>query len=102
MAQAAAGAVGPVDPREAVLLEGVNDERVAVASASARFEATLVKSDLLPDDDASAPSKRIREKVLEEETRLNAARVRLLAARAEMAAFAVASCGAAFLGVAGT
>ncbi len=30
MAQAAAGAVGPSDPREIVLLDGVNDERVAV------------------------------------------------------------------------
>ena len=102
MAQAAAGAVGPVDPREVVLLQGANDERVAVASASARFEAALAKSDMLPDGDASAPAKRIREKVLVEETMLNAARGRLLAARAELAAFAVAACGAASSGVAGT
>jgi hypothetical protein len=102
MAQAASGAEGLVDPRDVVLLQGVNDERVAVASASARFEAALAKSDLLLDDDASAPAKRIREKVLAEETKLNAARVRLLAARAELAAFAVATCGAASLGAAGT
>ncbi len=102
MAQAAAGAVGPADPREVVLLQGVNDERVAVSYASARFEAALAKSDFLRDDDASAPTKRIREKVLAEETRLNAARVKLLAARVELAAFAVASCGAASSGAAGT
>jgi hypothetical protein len=102
MAQAAAGTVGPADPREVVLLEGVNDERVVVASASARFEAALAKSDLLSDDDASAPAKRIGEKVLAEETRLNAARVRLLAARAELTFFAVAYCGAASLGAAET
>ncbi len=70
MAQAAAGAVGSVDPRQVVLLEGVNDERVAVTSASARFEASLVKSDMLLDDDASAPAKRIKDKVLTEETML--------------------------------
>ena len=57
MAQAAAGAVGPSDPREIVLLDGVNDERVAVASASARFEAALAKSNLLLDDDVSRPRK---------------------------------------------
>ncbi len=102
MAQAAAKAVGLADPREVVLLQGVNDERVVVAFASARFEETLAKSDLLPDDDASAPAKRIKDKVVAEETRLSAARVRRLAARAELTAFAVASCGAASLGAAGT
>ena len=102
MAQAAAGTAGPMDPRELVLLQGVNDERVVVSAASARFEAALAKSDLLLDDDVTAPAKRLREKVPAEETRLNAARVRLLAARAELAAFAVASCGAASLGAAGT
>jgi len=37
MAKSAAGAAGPVDPREVALLDGVRDERVVVASANARF-----------------------------------------------------------------
>ncbi len=54
MSLSAAGAAGPADPQVVALLEGVNDERVAVAAASVRFEAALAKSDLLGDDDSSA------------------------------------------------
>ncbi len=94
MAQAAAGPSGPVDPREVALIDGVIDERVAVASANARFEATIARSDVLLDDDSSAAAKRIREKVLAEEARLNAGRIRLQADRAELAAYGVAIHGA--------
>ena len=62
MAQSAAGAAGPVDPQVVALIEGVSDERVAVAAANVRFEAALARSDLLSDDDSSAAAKRIREK----------------------------------------
>jgi hypothetical protein len=54
MAQSTAGVTGPVGPQEVVLIDGVNDERVVVASANARFEVSLAKSDLLSDDDSSA------------------------------------------------
>ncbi len=94
MAQAAAGPLGPVDPREVALIDGVSDERVAVASANARFEAAIARSDVLLDDDFSVAAKRIREKVLAEEARLTAARIRLQAAGAELAAYGVAIHGA--------
>ena len=77
MAQAAAGPTGPVDPREAALIDGVTDERVAVAFGNARFEATIAKSDLLPDDDSSAGAKRTRERALAKKARLTATRGRL-------------------------
>ena len=48
-----AGAAGPADPQVMALIEGVGVERVDVAFANVRFEAALVKSDLLGDDDAS-------------------------------------------------
>ena len=95
MAQRAAGAAGVVDPQEVVLIDGVSDERVAVASATARFEAALVKSDKLLDDDASAVAKRIREASTVEEARLNGARARLQAARDALSAYGVARFGAA-------
>ena len=65
-----------------------------MAAANGRFEAAIARSDVLLDDDSSAAAKRIREKVLTEEARLNAARVRLQAARAELAAYGVAIHGA--------
>jgi hypothetical protein len=94
MAQAAAGPAGPVDPRDVALIGGVSDERVAVASANARFEAAIAKSDLLADDDSSAGAKRTSDKALAEEARLTSARVRLQAAKAELAAYGVAIHGA--------
>jgi len=69
MVQHAAGATGPVGPREVALIDGISDERVVVASANARLEATIAKSDLLLDDDSSARAKRTREKALAEEAR---------------------------------
>ena len=66
MAQQAAGAAGPADPQVVALMHGVCDERVAVAAALARFEAALVKTDALGDDDVSAGAKRFREKTLAE------------------------------------
>ncbi len=45
-----------------------------MAAALVRFEATLVKSDLLADDDSSVGAKRTRDKTLAKETRLTTAR----------------------------
>jgi hypothetical protein len=94
MAQAATGPAGLVDPREIVLIDGVSDERVAVASANDRFESTIAKSDLLSDDDSSAGAKRTTQNALAEEARLTEYRERLQAARAELAAYGVAIHGA--------
>ena len=58
-------------------METINDERVVVSFADVRFEASLAKSDLLPDDDSSAGAKRTREKALTEEARLTTTRARL-------------------------
>jgi len=60
MAQLAAGAAGPVDLREVALIDKFSDERVVVASANARFEASIAKINLLLDDDSSARAKRAR------------------------------------------
>ena len=54
MAQSATGAVGPIDPDVIVSIDGVSDERVVVASALVRFEATIAKSDAVQDGDTSA------------------------------------------------
>ena len=59
------------------LMQGVGDERVAMAAALARLEAALVKSEALGDDDVSVGAKRIREKTIAEEARLMAARAEL-------------------------
>jgi hypothetical protein len=67
-------------------MQGVGDERVAVAAARTRLEAALVESDALGDDDVSAGAKRIREKTLAEEARLVAARAELKAARNSLVA----------------
>ena len=94
MAQQAAGAAGPADPQVVAVMQGVGDERVAVAAALARFEAALVKSDALGDDDVSAGAKRTREKTLAEEARLVTARAELKAARNALAAYGIAVHGA--------
>jgi hypothetical protein len=94
MTQATTGPSGPVDPREVALIDGTCDERVVVASSNVRFEASIVRSDVLLDDDSSAATKRIKDKVLAEEARLTVARVKLQAARAELAAYGVAIPGA--------
>ena len=62
MAQSAAGAAGPADPQVVALIDGVSDERVAVAAALVKFEASLVKNDMLADDDSSAGAKRTKGK----------------------------------------
>jgi hypothetical protein len=63
MSQSAAGATGLANLQAIVLIEGANEERVAVAAASVRFEAALAKSDiLLGDEDSSAGAKRIKER----------------------------------------
>ena len=56
----------------------------------------------MPDEDSSARAKRIREKALAEEARLTAARVRLQAASAELAAYGGAIHGAVPPAVAGS
>ena len=53
MSQSAAGAVGLACPQVVALIEGVSDDRVAVAPASVRFKAALANSDILGDDDSS-------------------------------------------------
>ncbi len=94
MAHQAAGAAGPANPQAVALIEGVADERVTVAASLARFEAALVKSDALGDDDVSAGAKRTREKTLSEEARLVTARGGLKAARNALAAYGIAVHGA--------
>ena len=94
MAQQAARAAGPADPQVVALMQGVGDERVAVATALARFEAALVKSDAFGDDDVSAGAKRIREKTLAEEARLVTARGELKVVRNALAAYGIAVHGA--------
>ena len=94
MAQQVAEAAGPADPQVVALMQGVGDESVAVAAALARFEAALVKSDALGDDDVSAGAKRIREKTLAEEERLVAVRAELKAGRNSLVAYGIAVHGA--------
>jgi len=76
------------------LIEGVGVERVDVAFANVRFEAALVKSDLLGDDDASVWAKWFRKNNIAEEARLTTSRGRLQAARAELTTYGVAVHGA--------
>ena len=61
MASGAAGAADAVDPQVLELIEGVGDERVDVAAATARFAAAAAKSDILGDDDNIAGAKRLME-----------------------------------------
>ncbi len=60
MAHQASGAAGPADPHEVALIQGVGDERVVVTAAMSRFEAALLKSDALADEDSPAGAKRTR------------------------------------------
>ncbi len=53
MAESTTGATSHADPQVVALIDGISNERVALATALVRFEATLVKSDLLADDDSS-------------------------------------------------
>ena len=87
MASNAAGAAGAADPQVVALIEGISDERVAVAAATARFMAAAAKSDALADDDNSAGAKRAREASREEDARLQAASVRLENARDTLARY---------------
>ena len=76
------------------MMHGVGGERVTMAVALERFDAALVKSDALGDDDVSAGAKRTREKTLAEEARLVTARGELKAARNALAAYGIAVHGA--------
>ena len=87
MAHLAAGTVGVADPQVVALIQGISDERVAVAAATARFAAAAAKSDALADDDNSAGAKRAREAARDEDARLQAASVRLENARETLAKF---------------
>jgi hypothetical protein len=94
MAQQAAGATASADPQEIALMQGVGYERVVVAVVLARFDATLLKSDALGDDDSSAGAKKICEKILAEKAHPLAARVELKAAKNSLAAYGIAVYGA--------
>ncbi len=94
MAQAAAGPAGPVDPRKVAFIDGVSDERLAVASANARFDAAIANCGLPADDDSSAGAKMTKDKALAEEARLTSARVKLQVDRAKLATYGVAIHGA--------
>ena len=91
MATNAVGAAGAVDPKVVAQIQGISDERVAVATAIARFAAAAAKSDVLEDSDVAAPSKRARESTRDEDACLQAAYVRLKKARETLAAFGAAS-----------
>jgi hypothetical protein len=77
----------------ALLREIIVDERKAVADASARFEAALVKSDNLRDDGASLAARIVKDKTSVKEALLNGARARLFNARDSLAIFSVAFLG---------
>ena len=95
MAQEAVGAAGPADPQVVALMQGVGDERVAVAASLTRFEGALVKSDALGMMiDSSAGAKRIREKTMAEEARMVAARAELNTAKNSLVAYGIAVYGA--------
>jgi hypothetical protein len=53
LAQLAARAMGLVDPQVLVLIDGVIDERVVVATTLVRFKAAVAKSHGLHDEDTS-------------------------------------------------
>jgi hypothetical protein len=81
MAHLAAGSAGAADPQVVALIQGIGDERVAVASATTRFAVAGAKSDALVDDDNTAGAKRVREAAKDKDARLHAASVRLENAR---------------------
>ncbi len=90
MASNAARAAGVADPQVVALIEGISDERVVVAAATARFMAAPAKRDALADDDNSAGAKRARESASDEDARLQAASVRLENARDTLARYGAA------------
>jgi hypothetical protein len=79
-----------MDPQVLVLFEGVSDERVVVATATARFAAAAAKSDMLGDDDNSAGAKRLRESTSVENGRLSTVRTRLAESREILANYGTA------------
>ena len=85
MAYSKAKATGPADPQILVLIDGVIDDRVIVATTLVRFEEALAKSDMLGDDDYSAEAKGTKDKALLEEARLTITRDRLVVVKAELA-----------------
>ncbi len=87
MASNAVGAAGAADPHVVELIEGITDERVVVAAATARFDAATSKSDALANDDNTAGAKRSRESVREEDARLQVASARLENARETLAKY---------------
>ena len=94
MAQTATGAMGHVDSHVICFIDGVNDERVVVATTLVRFEEAIAKRNGLQDNDASARTKKTRDKTLVEETRLNTARDELVTAKVDLVAYGVAVHGA--------
>jgi hypothetical protein len=70
MAHLAAGAARVADPQVVALIQGMSDERVAVATATSRFAVVAAKSDALADDDNSTGAKRAREAARDEDARL--------------------------------
>jgi hypothetical protein len=92
MASNAVGAAGGADPQVVALIQGVNDERVVVASAKTRFAVAGAKSDALADDDNSARAKRAREAARDED-----ARYKLRASNSKNARDTLAKYGAAMI-----
>ncbi len=90
MASNVVGAAGAADPQVVALIEGISDERVAVAAATTRFAVVAAESDALADDDSSARAKRARELAREVDARLQAASVRLENARDTLARYGAA------------
>ena len=90
MASSAAGAAGAVDPQVVVLIAGVSDERVNVATVISRFVAATVNSDLLAEDDNSAGAKMLRESTTVEDGHLFPARKRIAEAREMLARYGIA------------
>ena len=76
------------------MIKAVGNERVRDAAASARFDATLAKSDLLLDKDSSAGAKRFREKTLAEKARPITPRADLKATKGSLAAYGMVVHGA--------
>jgi len=90
MATNAVSAAGVANPQVVALIQGINDKRIAVAAATSRVPAAAAKSDVLEDNDVSAPSKRAKESTKDEDARLQALLARLEKARETLAAFGAA------------
>ncbi len=87
MASNAVEAAGVADPQVVALIEGINDERVAVAAATSRFDAATAKSDTLADDDNTVGAKMAKEAAMDEDARLQVASSRLENARETLAKY---------------